>query len=399
MALSRLFAMILVALSLAAAPGPAAAEGTPTPPPSPGAGTPGLAELRRSLSDQDQAVAAAESEMITAADQASHALEAYSLAVQAQQRAAAEQAHRRHEVDLAEAELARQRSRLGAWARRAYSSGNGLAADPTLSALLGDSAADLAREQHLLGLLGRQSDRTVTGVSHAAALRRRAAQAADEAAAATQRAVLAAHRAKQARDDAVAAQRATLDRLRARLSDTRTAVEQAEEQARLLAQARAIAAAEGSGGTRRDNRVTGAVGGCAGGDMQLFANGEIPLEALCPLWGAPGHHLRADAAYAFDQLAAEFARHLGRPLCVTDSYRSYAEQVRLKQVKPGLAATPGTSNHGWGTAVDLCGGIQDFDSAEHRWMQANAPAFGWFHPSWARREGSLPEPWHWEFAG
>ena len=53
-------------------------------------------------------------------------------------------------------------------------------------------------------------------------------------------------------------------------------------------------------------------------------------------------------------------RPSARPICITDSYRTYASQVRLYGQKPALAAVPGTSNHGWGLAVDLCGGIEHF---------------------------------------
>jgi LAS superfamily LD-carboxypeptidase LdcB len=84
---------------------------------------------------------------------------------------------------------------------------------------------------------------------------------------------------------------------------------------------------------------------------------------------------------------------------VTDAYRSFAEQVDLYARKPHLAAYPGRSNHGWGTAVDLCGGAQRFATPEHEWLRAHAPLFGWFHPSWAAAGGSRPEAWHWEFAG
>ena len=87
----------------------------------------------------------------------------------------------------------------------------------------------------------------------------------------------------------------------------------------------------------------------------------------------------------------------GVPLCVTDSYRSYPEQVDVFKRKPTLAATPGRSQHGWGLALDLCGGIQTFGSDEHEWMRLNAAQFGWVHPSWARQGGSKPEAWHWEF--
>ena len=32
-------------------------------------------------------------------------------------------------------------------------------------------------------------------------------------------------------------------------------------------------------------------------------------------------------------------------------------------------------------------------------MKQNGPLYGWFHPSWAAAGGSLPEPWHFEYAG
>jgi LAS superfamily LD-carboxypeptidase LdcB len=58
---------------------------------------------------------------------------------------------------------------------------------------------------------------------------------------------------------------------------------------------------------------------------------------------------------------------------------------------------PGTSNHGWGLAVDLCGGVNLFGTAQTVWMQLNAGHYGWVHPDWAQAGGRNPEPWHWEF--
>lgn len=129
------------------------------------------------------------------------------------------------------------------------------------------------------------------------------------------------------------------------------------------------------------------------------ANGFLSDEGLCPLAVGRVHRLRTDAARAFDQLDAAHRAATGTPLCITDSYRSYAAQVDVFRRKPGLAATPGRSNHGWGTAVDLCGGIQTFGTPAHEWMQRNAPSFGWVHPPWTSADGSRPEPWHWEYAG
>ncbi|MGN7247182.1 D-alanyl-D-alanine carboxypeptidase family protein [Janibacter anophelis] len=130
-----------------------------------------------------------------------------------------------------------------------------------------------------------------------------------------------------------------------------------------------------------------------------FPNGQIPPGALCPLLGAPGESLRPEAAAAFNSMSKAYQRDTGHLLCVTDSYRSYAQQVVTKQQRGGWAAAPGTSNHGLGKALDLCGGVNNFGHPAHAWMQQNAPLYGWFHPSWAAAGGSLPEPWHWEYAG
>jgi cell wall-associated NlpC family hydrolase len=148
------------------------------------------------------------------------------------------------------------------------------------------------------------------------------------------------------------------------------------------------------GGVELPPRAAGESVGAWGG----YPNGFIPLTALCPLWVAD-HVLRCDAAQSFVALDQAFLARFGRRSCITDSYRTFTEQVRLYAVKPALAAVPGRSNHGWGLAVDLCGGAQSFDSPEYFWLTANAPSFGWSNPQWARRGGSREEPWHWEFVG
>ena len=149
------------------------------------------------------------------------------------------------------------------------------------------------------------------------------------------------------------------------------------------------AAAEPDAGTD-----SGTESGCVGGSVGEFENGRIPDTVLCPL-PQPGEQLRADAAAAFIELDGDFRSEFGRPMCVTDSYRPYHEQVRLfQEMLPGMAARPGTSAHGLGVAVDLCGGVNQLGTAEHRWMLDNAPDHGWDNPDWAR--GGF-EPWHWEF--
>ena len=94
-----------------------------------------------------------------------------------------------------------------------------------------------------------------------------------------------------------------------------------------------------------------------------------------------------------------FARRFSTDICITDSYRSYEEQAWLYANKPGLAAVPGTSNHGWGVAVDLCGGVESYDSLRHQWLRRHGARYGWVNPPWAQQFGTLPEPWHWEYVG
>jgi len=205
----------------------------------------------------------------------------------------------------------------------------------------------------------------------------------------------------------------------ARLAEARAADQRAAEgRERDAASRRAAAAATAAAVTRGGSPGSlgrpggggpgggGGAGGPGGGGAGCQpaspigeANGFLSDAALCPLDFAPGHRLRTDAAMAMNALNAARVAATGGKVCVTDSYRSYAEQVDVFRRKPTLAATPGRSQHGWGLAVDLCGGVQTFGSEAHRWMQLNAVQYGWVHPTWARQGGSKPEAWHWEFKG
>ncbi|UCN14256.1 D-alanyl-D-alanine carboxypeptidase family protein [Cellulomonas iranensis] len=133
--------------------------------------------------------------------------------------------------------------------------------------------------------------------------------------------------------------------------------------------------------------------------LQGYANGKIPSSALCGVGFDKNALLRCDAAESLDALDAAFFAQFGTHLTVSDSYRSYAAQVACRANKGSLCATPGTSNHGLGVAVDLGGSVQSFGTAQHQWMRENAPTYQWTLPEWARATGSKPEPWHWEYTG
>lgn len=138
-----------------------------------------------------------------------------------------------------------------------------------------------------------------------------------------------------------------------------------------------------------------ALPGCDGTARTDFLNGQVADSDLCVLWDG-SLRLRGDAAIALTELNDNFVAVFGRNICLTDAYRSYADQVRLAETKGSLAATPGRSNHGWGLAVDLCS--SETRGETFSWIQENGPVFGWVNPRWAQAGGVGPyEPWHWEF--
>lgn len=158
-------------------------------------------------------------------------------------------------------------------------------------------------------------------------------------------------------------------------------------------------------------------------DLAGKANGQLPGSLLTVVHGGGKlHHL---AARAWTALVAAAWSEVGLPLTFTfgGTYRSYASQealfrsrydpagtgggcktwngVRWCKKSPNLAtaAVPGTSNHGWGLAIDtawdrdLTDGVGPDDATgitSHpgwSWLLANAARFGF---SWELQS----EPWH-----
>jgi hypothetical protein len=147
--------------------------------------------------------------------------------------------------------------------------------------------------------------------------------------------------------------------------------------------------------------LAGTSDGVSNGAWGGYANGLIPSSALCPLSTA-GQLLRCDAAAAWDAMAAAYRADTGDALCITDSYRPLSVQQQLRAEKPDLAAVPGTSNHGWGLAVDMCEPgtrAMGFTTATYAWLKVNAFRFGWTHPGWADPGRGQEESWHWEYTG
>lgn len=178
--------------------------------------------------------------------------------------------------------------------------------------------------------------------------------------------------------------------------------------------ARAILAAVGGGaiyGGSGNTCVTGGTGSYDGvavnggksvaGMWGGYPNGKIPMGSLTALSWAPTHWMRPDAAAAAEELRLAYSAAMGHELAINSSYRDLATQISIKASLGSIAAPPGTSNHGWGLALDLdfIPGTETHTSAEYLWMAENAPSFGFINPDWAVAGGWLPEPWHWEYQG
>jgi D-alanyl-D-alanine carboxypeptidase len=205
-------------------------------------------------------------------------------------------------------------------------------------------------------------------------------------------------------EDAAAAQErelaAQVEKLRALAAESERRLTEANARLEQARADRARAEADAAAQAARDRALMGGPAAtCDGRPVGSQANGFLDPSTLCPLSYAPGHKLSAPAAAAFNRLTEHAKATTGSPLCVGDSYRPYGEQVAVYRAKPGLAAVPGTSNHGWGLALDMSCGVERFGSVPHEWMKANAPQFGWVNPDWARQGGSKPEAWHWEYVG
>jgi LAS superfamily LD-carboxypeptidase LdcB len=138
--------------------------------------------------------------------------------------------------------------------------------------------------------------------------------------------------------------------------------------------------------TKTSNLATSKNGKLSNAELKSIGHGE--------------HRLEPNAANAFLEME-KAANAAGITFNVTDSYRTLAIQNAIfdwdyynktgKNRKKGTAKTaaavPGTSNHGWGKAIDV------FPTEAQTWIKTNGEQYGW---SWAEGR-SVGEPWHFTY--
>jgi hypothetical protein len=113
----------------------------------------------------------------------------------------------------------------------------------------------------------------------------------------------------------------------------------------------------------------------------------------------PGGRLWPEAALTWNAMRAKFVADGGDPdVFVPGGADSHARTVdaqrRLKaewtaKGHPEKAALPGTSNHGWGIAVDID------SAAAQAWLLRNGGRYGWSHDEGDR----VGEAWHFRYVG
>lgn len=129
----------------------------------------------------------------------------------------------------------------------------------------------------------------------------------------------------------------------------------------------------------------------SGRKLGVAANGVFDDENTDPI---PGGRLWPEAALTWNAMRASFIASGGhpdhfRPGGSASSSRSIKQQRHFFANRPPAAAVPGTSNHGWGIAVDI-----PFADAQ-AWIVRSGAPYGWSNAEGAR----VGEPWHMGYVG
>jgi hypothetical protein len=190
----------------------------------------------------------------------------------------------------------------------------------------------------------------------------------------------------------------------------------------------------GGGGSRVDIEVNdgtpipiSTVGSAApppppGVDLKKESNGKLDTAKLKNIDSTYGSGLlHYEAARMYDKMLKQAVKD-GIAWTVSSTYRDYAGQVRCRaKYGAGSSASPGSSPHGWGLAMDFSeiAGTQSKKAKElklgrataapakytrehskiYRWLATNGPKYGWFNPYRLADGSRMEEAWHWEYWG
>ncbi len=168
-----------------------------------------------------------------------------------------------------------------------------------------------------------------------------------------------------------------------------------------------VAAASSSGPPYTEQSVMPAATPAASGQFQpqsinVPASGGAPVtttwsggESNFVINGANMGGLNSEFRRRLESMAAEYKAKTGKKINISGArsgYRTYEQQVAIaKTARPGYAATPGTSNHGFGFALDI--NTADANRADSLGLLQK---YGLHRPMMSK---GLFEPWHIEPVG
>ncbi len=142
--------------------------------------------------------------------------------------------------------------------------------------------------------------------------------------------------------------------------------------------------------------------------VQKQANGKLPESMLVALsWDPEKTLIAAPAAADLGRLNTAFKKKFGKNLDIDLAYRTLETQKFFYQeLGSYIAAKPGTSNHGWGLAIDVPESYDySFKGKYYKWLKANSKKYNWVHRKNLeefRSDGSrnpYAEAWHFEYVG
>lgn len=138
------------------------------------------------------------------------------------------------------------------------------------------------------------------------------------------------------------------------------------------------------------------------------AENQLLAEAVDPL-------VKMLEAWIKWQKANGFKGNDGSYGIITSVFRDYDKQVSVKEAYGSGAATPGSSPHGWGVAIDFQFYKKDgtqisntkntassFNTSNNpalKWLLDNSYVYGWVLPYSLRDQAGLDEHWHFEYHG
>lgn len=137
-------------------------------------------------------------------------------------------------------------------------------------------------------------------------------------------------------------------------------------------------------------------------------NGKLPESMLVAIpWDKEKTLIAAPAVSDLTRLNNAFKKKFGSNLDIDLAYRTLdTQKFYYSELGPYIAAKPGTSNHGWGLAIDVPESYDySFNGKYYKWLKFNSKNYNWVHRKnleQFRSNGTknpYAEAWHFEYSG